>query len=226
MQFTLMSLPFDKAALEPYISSETISYHYGKHHTGYVNKLNALLEESDYVDKPLEHIIKYASGALFNNAAQVYNHDFYWNGLTNASSNCSVELSDMITTAFGSQDDFKKLFLEKAATLFGSGWIWLVVTQEGTLSVEQYSNADNPLRHDQIPLLTCDVWEHAYYIDYRNGRAEYLENWWKLINWQFVSDNLAKVENDPMTGYAQPCNDNNEVCDYVDVMQENERTQS
>ena len=132
----------------------------------------------------------------------------------------------MLQTTFGSQEEFKKLFLDKAATLFGSGWVWLVLTKEGTLAIEQFSNADNPLRHAQIPLLTCDVWEHAYYIDYRNARADYLENWWKLINWQFVSDNLAMVENDPMTGYAQPCNDNNEVCDYVDIMQENERTQS
>lgn len=226
MKFELMSLPFDKAALEPHISSETISYHYGKHHAGYVNKLNTLIEGSEYADKPLEYIVKNAGGGIFNNAAQVYNHDFYWNGLTNSSTTCSVELSDMINTVFGSQEDFKKLFLDKAATLFGSGWVWLVLTKDGTLGVEQYSNADNPLRHDKIPLLTCDVWEHAYYIDYRNGRADYLESWWKLVNWKFVSDNLADAKNDPMSGYAQPCNDNNEVCDYVDVMQENERTPS
>ena len=226
MKFELISLPFDEAALEPYISSETIRYHHGKHHAGYVNKLNALIQGGDYEDKPLEYIVKYSSGAIFNNAAQVFNHDFYWHGLSPTFTDCSVELSDMLQTTFGSQEEFKKLFLDKAATLFGSGWVWLVLTKEGTLAIEQFSNADNPLRHAQIPLLTCDVWEHAYYIDYRNARADYLENWWKLINWQFVSDNLAMVENDPMTGYAQPCNDNNEVCDYVDIMQENERTQS
>ncbi len=226
MKFELMSLPYSETALEPYISSETISYHYGKHHAGYVNKLNNLIEGGDYEGKPLEYIIKYASGGIFNNAAQVFNHNFYWLGLSNSSTTCSVELSDMIIATFGSQEEFKKIFLDKAATLFGSGWVWLVLTNEGTLSIEQFSNADNPLRHNQKPLLTCDVWEHAYYIDYRNGRADYLENWWRLINWQFVSDNLAAEENDPMTGYAQPCNDNNEVCDYVDVMQEHEKTQS
>lgn len=226
MKFELMSLPYDEAALEPYISTETIRYHYGKHHAGYVNKLNVLLESGDYTDKPLDYIIKYASGAIFNNAAQVYNHDFYWHGLSKNATSCSVELSDMIIKAFGSQDDFKKLFLAKAAALFGSGWVWLVLTEESTLAIAEFSNADNPLRHNQVPLLTCDVWEHAYYIDYRNGRADYLENWWKLINWRFVSDNLAAAKNDLMAGYAQPCNDNNEVCEYVDVMQENERTPS
>lgn len=221
-----MSLPFEKTALEPYISSETISYHHGKHHAGYVNKLNALIEGGDYADKPLEYIIKYAGGAIFNNAAQVYNHNFYWLGLCKSATSCSVELSDMIIKAFGSENDFKKSFLAKAAALFGSGWVWLVLTKEGNLDIAEFSNADNPLRHDQGPLLTCDVWEHAYYIDYRNGRADYLENWWKLINWQFVSDNLAAIENNPLTGYAQVCNEDNEVCDYVDVMQENERTPS
>ncbi len=226
MNFELMSLPFEKTALEPYISSETISYHHGKHHAGYVNKLNALIEGGDYADKPLEYIIKYAGGAIFNNAAQVYNHNFYWLGLCKSATSCSVELSDMIIKAFGSENDFKKSFLAKAAALFGSGWVWLVLTKEGNLDIAEFSNADNPLRHDQGPLLTCDVWEHAYYIDYRNGRADYLENWWKLINWQFVSDNLAAIENNPLTGYAQVCNEDNEVCDYVDVMQENERTPS
>jgi Fe-Mn family superoxide dismutase len=226
MKFELMSLPFEETALEPYISSQTITYHHGKHHAGYVNKLNALIEGGDYADKPLEYIIKYAGGAVFNNAAQVYNHDFYWHGLSKNATSCSVELSDMIIKAFGSEDEFKKSFLAKAAALFGSGWVWLVLTKEGDLSIAEFSNADNPLRHELVPLLTCDVWEHAYYIDYRNGRAEYLENWWKLINWQFVSDNLAAIENDPLTGYAQVCNEDNEVCDYVDVMQEHERTPS
>ncbi len=226
MNFELMSLPFEKAALEPYISSETITYHHGKHHAGYVNKLNALIEGGDYADKPLEYIIKYAGGAIFNNAAQVYNHDFYWHGLSKNATSCSVELSDMIIKAFGSEDEFKKSFLAKAAALFGSGWVWLVLTKEGNLAIAEFSNADNPLRHELVPLLTCDVWEHAYYIDYRNGRADYLENWWKLINWQFVSDNLAAIENDPLTGYAQVCNEDNEVCDYIDIMQEHERTPS
>lgn len=226
MKFELMPLPYKETALEPYISSETIQYHYGKHHAGYVNKLNALIEGTEYEDKPLEYIIKNSSGGIFNNGAQVFNHNFYWDGLSPTETTASVELSDLIERHFGSMDGFKKSFLSRAAALFGSGWAWLVLTKEGELLVEDLSNADNPLRHDKIPLLTCDVWEHAYYIDHRNARADYLENWWKLINWKFVSDNLADAINDPMSGYAQPCNENNEVCDYVDVMQENERTTS
>lgn len=226
MKFELMKLPYEDTALEPYISSETINYHYGKHHAAYVNKLNTLIQESEFQGKPLEYIIKNSQGGIFNNAAQVYNHDFYWHGLTSASSSPSVALSDMIERDFGSMDEFKKLFLEKAAAFFGSGWVWLVLSKDNKLSIEALPNADNPLAHDKVALLACDVWEHAYYIDYRNVRPDYLENWYKLINWRFVSDNLADVEIDPSNKYTQPCNDNNEVCDYVDVMQEHEKTQS
>lgn len=226
MKFELMKLPYDEKALEPYISSETISYHYGKHHASYVNKLNGLIEGSEFEQKPLEHIIKNAKGGTFNNAAQVFNHDFYWHGLINSKTEPSVDLVDMIERDFGSMDEFKEKFLNSAATLFGSGWTWLVLNSDGTLSIDAMSNADNPLVHNKVPLLTCDVWEHAYYIDYRNARPDYLENWWKLINWKFVSDNLADAQIDKSNKYSQPCNDNNEVCDYVDKMQENEKTQS
>lgn len=226
MKFELMKLPYPDTALEPYISSETISYHYGKHHAAYVNKLNTLVEDSEFEDMPLEYIVKNAQGGIFNNAAQVYNHDFYWHGLTNTSSSPSVALSDMIDRDFGSMDEFKKSFLGKAAAFFGSGWVWLVLGKDNKLSIEGLSNADNPLAHNKVALIACDVWEHAYYIDYRNVRPDYLENWWKLINWKFVSDNLAGVQIDPSNKYTQPCNDNSEVCDYVDIMQENERTQS
>ncbi|MDT8338297.1 MAG: superoxide dismutase [Sulfurimonas sp.] len=226
MKFELMKLPYEDTALEPYISSETISYHYGKHHAAYVNKLNALIQESEFEGKSLEYIIKNSQGGIFNNAAQVYNHDFYWHGLTNTASSPSVALSDMIDRDFGSMDEFKKLFLDKAATFFGSGWVWLVLGKDNKLSIEGLSNADNPLAHNKVALLACDVWEHAYYIDYRNARPDYLENWWKLINWKFVSDNLADAQIDPSNKYSQPCNENNEVCDYVDFMQENERTPS
>ncbi len=192
MQHTLMQLPYTQTALEPYISAETVSYHYGKHHAGYVNKLNGLIAGTQYEDKSLEYTVKHAEGAIFNNAAQVYNHDFYWNGLSPISTSPSTELSNLITRDFGSMETFKEKMLAAAAGFFGSGWVWLVITKDGKLAIDQTSNADTPIRHDAVALLTCDVWEHAYYIDYRNGRADYLENWWKLINWEFVSNNLPK----------------------------------
>jgi superoxide dismutase, Fe-Mn family len=224
MAFELMKLPYEATALEPYISAETVAYHYGKHHQGYVNKLNSLIAATIFSHSPLINIIREAEGATFNNAAQVFNHDFYWHGLSPDATEPSVELSDMIERDFGSMEAFKEAFLAAAAGLFGSGWTWLVLSDENTLVIEQTSNADTPVRYGRRPLLVCDVWEHAYYIDRRNARPEYLENWWKLVNWRFVSDNLASVENDPIAGYTQPCNDDNEVCDYVDTMQENEKT--
>jgi Fe-Mn family superoxide dismutase len=226
MKFELMPLPFSETALEPYISSETIRYHYAKHHAAYVDKLNILKEGTEFEKKPLEYIIKNARGALFNNAAQVYNHDFYWYGLTHLSHGASVELSDCIERDFGSMQKFKEIFIAKATALFGSGWVWLVLDKDAKLIIKEYSNADNPLKENLTPLLTCDVWEHAYYIDKRNARAEYLENYFKIINWRFVSDNLANALNDPTNSYSQPCNDNSEVCDYIDAMQEYEHTPS
>jgi len=226
MAYILMKLPYAETALEPHISAETVSYHYGKHHAGYVSKLNSLVEGTPFEGAPLLRIIEQAEGAVFNNAAQVFNHDFYWLGLSPEATKPSVELSDMIDRDFGSMDAFKEKFLAAAAGLFGSGWTWLVLTDANKLEIVQTSNADTPVRrqHGKTPLLVCDVWEHAYYIDRRNARPEYLENWWKLINWRFVSDNLAGVENDLIAGYAQPCIENSEVCDYVDTMQENEKT--
>jgi Fe-Mn family superoxide dismutase len=194
MKFELMKLPYSETALEPNISSETISYHYGKHHATYVKKLNALIEGTEFADKSLEDIVKNATGGIFNNAAQVYNHNFYWYGLSPTPSDASTQLADLVKRNFGSMEDFKKSFLAKATTLFGSGWVWLILTPDGKLVIEQFSNADNPIHHGEIPLLTCDVWEHAYYVDYRNGRPDYLENWWKIINWKFVSDNLAAAK--------------------------------
>jgi Fe-Mn family superoxide dismutase len=224
MAFELMKLPFEEAALEPYISAETVSFHYGKHHAGYVNKLNALIAGTPFEALPLLNIIRQADGATFNNAAQVFNHDFYWKGLSPAATEPSVELTDLIERDFGSMAAFKEAFLGAAAGLFGSGWTWLVLRDDRMLVIEQTSNADTPVRYGKVPLLVCDVWEHAYYIDSRNARPDYLENWWKLVNWRFVSDNLADVENDVIAGYSQPCNDDNEVCDYVDTMQVNEKT--
>ncbi|MDD4855274.1 MAG: superoxide dismutase [Sulfuricurvum sp.] len=191
MKIELMTLPYAQTALEPYLSAETLSYHYGKHHAGYVNKLNTLIEGTEYADKSLEDIVKYANGSIFNNAAQVYNHNFYWHGLSPAQTDISLKLSEQITLDFGSIEHLKEAFLTAASGFFGSGWVWLIFTEEEHIIIETTSNADTPIRHGQIPLLTCDVWEHAYYIDYRNQRPDYLERWWKLINWEFVSNNLA-----------------------------------
>ncbi|MDD5051458.1 MAG: superoxide dismutase [Sulfuricurvum sp.] len=226
MKHTLMDLPYEQTALEPYISAETISYHYGKHHAGYVNKLNSLIEGTEYEDKPLEHIIKYAQSTIFNNAAQIFNHDFYWKGLKNAPTIPSVELLSLIERDFGSMKAFEETFLAAATGFFGSGWVWLSVSNDKKLEIKMTTNADTPMRHGDTPLLTCDVWEHAYYIDYRNGRATYLSNWWKLINWNFVSDNLSDFLSDPIAGYNQSCNDLTSVCEYVDFMQNNERIPS
>ncbi len=226
MNFKLMELPFEKTALEPYISAETIEYHYGKHHATYVKNLNALSEGTKYESMKIEDIIRIADGGVFNNAAQVFNHDFYWKGMTCDSCSISAELSECIERDFGSIEEFKEAFIKSATTLFGSGWTWLSVQNNGTLIIEQTSNADTPIRHGRTPLLTCDVWEHAYYIDYRNARAEYLNKWWNLINWSFVSRNFASFKSDKMQGYSQPCNDNSEICDYVDAMQKNENISS
>ena len=190
MTHTLMDLPFDENALEPSISKETLQYHHGKHHAGYVNKLNTLIEGTVYADMNLEDIVKKADGGIFNNAAQVYNHNFYFNGMSKKETSPSKELSALFERDFTSIEAFKEKFLEMAAGLFGSGWVWLSLDDSGTLIIESFSNAGNPLLLGHTPLLTCDVWEHAYYIDYRNARADYLEKWWKLVNWDFVSKNL------------------------------------
>lgn len=226
MKHSLLELPFEQTALEPYISAETISFHYGKHHAGYVNKLNSLIEGTEYEDKPIEHIIKYAHDAVYNNAAQIYNHDFYWKGLNNKPTAPSVELLDLIERDFDSMKGLEDAFLTAGASLFGSGWVWLTINNSNKLEIKMTSNADTPIRHGDIPLLTCDVWEHAYYIDYRNGRMAYLSNWWKLVNWNFVSNNLSDFLNNPISGYNQSCNDLTSVCEYVDFMQKNEHTAS
>ena len=191
MSFELPYLPFDKKALEPHISEETINFHYGKHHAGYVNKLNKAVDGTDLEQKSLEEIIKTSSGAVFNNAAQVWNHSFYWNCLSGSSNekDISVELSSAINGSFGSLEKFKEEFIKKASGLFGSGWTWLV-RDDDRLSIITASNAGNPIVDEKVPLLVCDVWEHAYYIDYRNARAKYLDAFWSLINWRFVSENF------------------------------------
>jgi len=202
MAFELMTLPFEKNAFEPGISVETIEFHYGKHHQGYVNKLNELIDGGKYADASLFTIIKKAKGPTFNNAAQIFNHDFYWYGLSSEKSSPSTALVDKIEHDHGSLEDFEEAFINAAMSLFGSGWVWLVL-QDGALAIKKYANAETPIKDGLKPLLVCDVWEHAYYIDTRNDRKSYLQAWWKLINWNFVSENFAAAEDAPIIGYDQ-----------------------
>jgi Fe-Mn family superoxide dismutase len=192
MPFTLPELPYALDALAPQISKETLEYHYGKHHNAYVTNLNKLTDGKPEAGKSLEELIQTAKGAIFNNAAQVWNHTFYWNCLKPQGGGLPTgALLEAINASFGSFDEFKTLFTNMATGLFGSGWVWLVKDEDGTLGVEAMSNAGNPLTDGQKPLLTCDVWEHAYYIDTRNARAKYVETFWNLVNWEFVSKNLS-----------------------------------
>lgn len=192
MPFELPALPYEKNALEPHISAETLEYHYGKHHNTYVTNLNKLTEGTENEGKSLEEIIKSASGGLFNNAAQVWNHTFYWNCLSPAGGGApSGALAEAINEAFGSFEAFKEKFSTSAATNFGSGWTWLVKGADGKLAIVNTSNAGCPITDGVTPILTCDVWEHAYYIDYRNARPKYLEAFWNLVNWDFVASNFV-----------------------------------
>ena len=193
MEHTLPDLPFPKQALEPHMSAETLEYHHGKHHAAYVNNLNNLIRGTELESLPLEEIIKRSSGGVFNNAAQVWNHTFFWNCLrpvgeirrpTGASGKA-------IDSAFGSFENFKKEFSTKATTLFGSGWAWLVKDKDGSVSLLQTPNAGTPMTEGKKALLTCDVWEHAYYIDYRNARLRYVEAFWNIVNWDFVERNFS-----------------------------------
>jgi Fe-Mn family superoxide dismutase len=194
----LPPLPYSMDALAPFISRETLEYHHGKHHAGYVKKLNGLLEGTDFAGKTLEEIIRKAQGALFNNAAQVWNHTFYWNCMAPPDSETpDNEVTRAITQAFTSLETFRKQFNDAAAGQFGSGWAWLVLCPDGKLAITTTANADNPLRDGAVPLLTCDVWEHAYYIDHRNSRADYLEGFWKLVNWDFVNTQYLEADAAP-----------------------------
>lgn len=192
MAFELPPLPYAKDALEPHISAETLEYHYGKHHQTYVTKLNNAIPGTEFENLSLEDIIMKSSGGVFNNAAQVWNHTFYWNCMTpDSAGKPSGDLAKAIDDTFGSVDAFTEKFNELAAGNFGSGWTWLVKNSDGSIEIVNTSNAGNPLTDGKTPLLTCDVWEHAYYIDYRNARPKYLESFWKLVNWDFVASNYA-----------------------------------
>ena len=192
MAFQLPELPFERDALEPHISKETLDYHYGKHHNTYVVKLNGLVEGTEQENKSLEEIIKTSEGGIFNNAAQVWNHTFYWHCLSpNGGGKPTGELADAIDQTFGSFDDFVTKFSDMAVNNFGSSWTWLVKNSDDSLEIVNTSNAGTPMTNGQKALLTCDLWEHAYYIDYRNVRPDYLKAFWALANWEFVADNFA-----------------------------------
>ena len=193
MTYTLPELPYAKDALAPHISAETLEFHHGKHHQTYVTNLNNLVPGTEYAGLSLEEIIKKApAGGIFNNAAQIWNHTFYWHSLApNGGGAPTGALASAIDSTFGSFDKFKEEFTKCAVTTFGSGWAWLVKNADGSLAIVSTSNAGCPLTAGQTPLLTCDVWEHAYYIDYRNVRPKYVEAFWSLVNWEFAAKNFA-----------------------------------
>jgi len=188
MTFELPQLPYAMDALEPFISKQTLEFHYGKHHQAYVTNLNKLVPGTEFENATLEEIIRKATGGIFNNGAQIWNHTFYWHCLKpNGGGEPSGKLAEAIIQKFGSFAEFKDKFSAAAATLFGSGWAWLVKTPEGKLEIVQESNAGNPLRNGHTPLLTCDVWEHAYYLDKQNRRPDYISDFWKLVDWDAVA---------------------------------------
>lgn len=191
MPYTLPSLPYAMDALAPFLTKETLEFHYGKHHQTYVDNLNKLALGTEFDGKSLEEIIKKAQGPIFNNAAQIWNHTFYWNGLKpKAIPEPTGDIGKAILDSFGSFAKFKEQFADTSVKQFGSGWGWLVRGTDGKLKVVSTSNAGNPLTAGDKPLLTCDVWEHAYYIDYRNARAKYVDAFWAHVNWEFVEKNL------------------------------------
>jgi len=193
MEHKLPELPYAMDALEPHISRETLEFHHGKHHATYVANLNNLILGTEFADKSLEDIIKTSSAGIFNNSAQVWNHSFYWNCLSpNGGGEPSGALADAINSAFGSFSEFKEKFATSAATNFGSGWTWLVKNSDGSVELLNTSNAGSALTEEgKTPILTCDVWEHAYYVDYRNARPKYVEAYWNLVNWDFVAANFG-----------------------------------
>jgi Superoxide dismutase len=192
MEHLLPTLPYPMDALAPHISKETLEFHYGKHHQTYVNNLNNLIKGTEFESSSLEDIVRRSSGGVFNNAAQVWNHTFYWNGLApNAGGLPTGALADAIDAKWGSFEAFKEAFTKSAIGNFGSSWTWLVKKPDGTLDIVNTSNAANPVTTQDTPLLTCDLWEHAYYVDHRNRRPDYMNGFWALVNWDFVAENAA-----------------------------------
>lgn len=192
MEHKLPALPYAMDALQPHISKETLEYHYGKHHQTYVTNLNNMIKGTEHENASLEDIIRKSSGGIFNNAAQVWNHTFYWHCLKpNGGGEPSGKLGDAIKAKFGSFDEFKKQFTQTCVGTFGSGWGWLVKNADGSVELMSTSNAQTPMTSGKVALLTCDVWEHAYYIDYRNKRPDYVAAFWNLVNWDFAAKNFA-----------------------------------
>ena len=192
MAIELPALPYARDALAPHISAETIDFHYGKHHQTYVTNLNNMIPGTEFADADLETIVRGSQGGVFNNAAQVWNHTFYWNGLSPTGGGAPTgKVAEAIDKAFGSFTAFKEQFTKTAIGTFGSGWAWLVQRPDGALAIVSTSNAATPLTGPDTALLTCDVWEHAYYVDYRNARPKYVEAFWNLVNWDFVAAKLV-----------------------------------
>jgi len=193
MAYQLPVLPYESDALEPHLSKETLEFHYGKHHQAYVTNLNNLISGTEFEGLALEDVVKKTSGPIFNNSAQIWNHTFYWNCLSpSGGGEPNGDLAQAIVNAFGSFEVFKEKFSASAVGNFGSGWTWLVKNNDDTVEIVNTSNAETPLTTNKQALLTCDVWEHAYYIDYRNARPKYVESFWNLINWGFVAQNFAE----------------------------------
>jgi len=194
MAFTLPKLPYDQSALAPVISKETFEYHYGKHHKAYIDNMNKALEDSPLKGSSLEEIVRKSSGPMFNNSAQAWNHTFYWFNFSPQPTNPSAALEKALGEAFGSKEKFLEEFITKGVGNFGSGWTWLVKDQAGKLSIVNTSNAETPITKGLIPLLVADVWEHAYYIDYRNARKGHLDALPKVLNWKFASERFEANE--------------------------------
>lgn len=191
MSIKFPDLPYSLDALEPHISKETLSYHYNKHHRNYVEKVNSLIKNTPFADKPLESILKEAKGEILNNAAQAWNHNFYWHCMSpQGGGEPSQSLQEKLAVDFGSWEKMKEEFIESAKHLFGSGWVWLTIDQEGSLNIETLQNEGNPLRHNKTPLLTCDLWEHAFYLDYQNEKENYFKAFFKVIHWDFIEKSL------------------------------------
>jgi len=228
MKHTLANLPYSMNALEPFLSKETIHYHYDKHHAGYVNKLNSLIKDTEYEDMSLEYLIMQSDGAIFNNAAQTFNHNFYWNCLSPTKTSPSEMLEKKIIEVFGSMREFQDKFIQSALTNFGSGWTWLILDQHEHLQIINTSNADTPVVHHNTPLITCDVWEHSYYLDYKNVRVDYLKAFYEHINWDNASKIFENTEHLNQIGLSSIINNDPDdlMSDYLDELQQAEDVSS